>query len=119
MDEPQQFASFDWQKRWNNNNPDTTVASLSQSGDRFGLVSCLGFVRFDNEDSPHLIAQLESALKLLKEHFAASNAEIAARELIRQGRKIAAIKEYRRLMYELNGELIGLKEAKEFVEGLL
>lgn len=109
-----QFSNFTW------NNTSTHVVGISEYpiDGKYCMTTPFGIVYFDSEDAPHILQQLEVAVNLLKDKFARSNAEIAARYLMREGRKILAIKEYRRIMHEQMGQLIGLKEAKDFVEGL-
>lgn len=114
MDE-QQFASFKWEKRWNLSNGPR--AALTQVAQEHSLFTCLGSVRFTDEDAPHILKSLEAAVNLLKDHFTRTNAEMAARELMHQGKKIQAIKTYRLMMSDV-GHFIGLKEAKDFVESL-
>lgn len=114
---PQQFADFTWQKRWNQSSENSAAAALTQSGGEYCLLTCMGFVNFEDDDATTLIKNLEAAVEILKDKFTRTNAEIAARELMRQSKKIAAIKVYRQIMSD-NGIDVGLKEAKEFVESI-
>jgi hypothetical protein len=106
----QQYSDFTWEKRWNN--PASHTAGMTQSGDNYTLVTCQGTIRFTSEDAPHILESLSNAVRLIQNQFADSNADMAALELLRQGRKISAIKKYREI------KLCGLKEAREYVENL-
>jgi hypothetical protein len=110
-----QFSHFTWQKRWNNAASHT--AGITQGDGSYTLVTCQGTIRFDEEDAPYILESLTNAAELMRQTFVATNAEMAARELMRQNKKMQAIKTYRLIMSDV-GILVGLKEAKDFVEGL-
>lgn len=110
------FCDFMWQKRWNYNQG--PASSITISNGQAMMVTAFGVVHFNPEDAPHIQEALEAAIRLLRENFATSNAEMAVREWMRQGRKIQAIKAYREIMFNNTGVQIGLKEAKDFVENL-
>lgn len=64
-------AAMMWPERWNDI-PDTVpIAGITDVGkDSMMLTTCLGWVVFNpRRDGPHLLQQLDAAVKLLKENL--------------------------------------------------
>lgn len=60
------FAHFTWRKRWNFEAPDKAVASFSQDGDKYMIVTCMGVVYCDREDLEYIRRQLNGAAKMIE-----------------------------------------------------